>query len=29
MDRLREHGVHLTSGRLRLRPLTEADWDRK
>jgi RimJ/RimL family protein N-acetyltransferase len=27
MDRLRAHGVHLTSGRLRLRPLTEADWD--
>ncbi len=27
MDRLRTHGVHLASGRLRLRPLTEADWD--
>jgi RimJ/RimL family protein N-acetyltransferase len=27
MDRLRAHGVYLTSGRLCLRPLTEADWD--
>jgi RimJ/RimL family protein N-acetyltransferase len=27
MDRLREHGVILSDGPLRLRPMTEDDWD--